>query len=338
MHAASQDLPCLFEVGLLPTRALRHRARRPAARLPAGRPRHDDRADLRRPAAQGALGRRLVDPAAADATGCATPRSTSSCWSSCATRWPPSSTSRASGRGPSRSSPRWSPGPGVPARRRTDPWRRTSGIHRVRTRRGLGLVESLWYARDTIARRLDRAPGRILPDVAISEVAESTTPGPGRAAQGPGLLPAPGQALRGRLAGRDRRGRAAARHRAAGPAPRRRRTRRRPGSGPRRTRRPPPGSPGSARRSPPAPRSSSCPVENLLTPEHVRRLTWTPPAELTPRVGRRRPRRLRRPPLAARADRRPPHRRPRRPLTRPPHPSPPRPSRSVYHVHVVNRP
>ena len=24
------------------------------------------------------------------------------------------------------------------------------------------------------------------------------------------------------------------------------------------------------------------PVENLLTPEHVRRLTWTPPADLTP--------------------------------------------------------
>ncbi len=59
---------------------------------------------------------------------------------------------------------------------RTDPWRRTSGIHRVRTRRGLGYVAALWYARDAIAQRLDRAPGKILPDLAISELAGHKTP------------------------------------------------------------------------------------------------------------------------------------------------------------------
>ena len=32
LHAASQDLPCLSEIGLRPARALRHRARRPTAR------------------------------------------------------------------------------------------------------------------------------------------------------------------------------------------------------------------------------------------------------------------------------------------------------------------
>jgi ribonuclease D len=50
---------------------------------------------------------------------------------------------------------------------RTDPWRRTSGIHRLRTRRQLAGVRALWEARDAMARRRDTAPGRILPDAAI---------------------------------------------------------------------------------------------------------------------------------------------------------------------------
>ena len=68
-------------------------------------------------------------------------------------------------------------GAGIVPEPRTDPWRRTSGIHRVRTRRGLGYVAELWYARDDIAQRLDRAPGKILPDAAISELAAAKTPG-----------------------------------------------------------------------------------------------------------------------------------------------------------------
>ena len=59
--------------------------------------------------------------------------------------------------------------------RRPDPWRRTSGIHKVRTRRGLAYVAELWYARDDIAQRLDRAPGKILPDLAISDLAAAST-------------------------------------------------------------------------------------------------------------------------------------------------------------------
>ncbi len=54
---------------------------------------------------------------------------------------------------------------------RTDPWRRTSGLHRVRGRRGMGLVRGLWQARDAMARSRDTAPGRILPDQAIIEAA-----------------------------------------------------------------------------------------------------------------------------------------------------------------------
>ncbi len=50
---------------------------------------------------------------------------------------------------------------------RRDRWRRTSGIHKVRTRQGLAAVRELWTVRDQIARRRDIAPGRILPDSAI---------------------------------------------------------------------------------------------------------------------------------------------------------------------------
>ena len=54
---------------------------------------------------------------------------------------------------------------------RRDRWRRTSGIHRVRDRRGLAAVRELWSARDHIAQRRDVAPRRILPDSAIIDAA-----------------------------------------------------------------------------------------------------------------------------------------------------------------------
>lgn len=55
---------------------------------------------------------------------------------------------------------------------RVDPWRRTSGIHKVRKPRHLGIVRELWLARDAIAQRRDTAPGRILPDRVIAATAE----------------------------------------------------------------------------------------------------------------------------------------------------------------------
>jgi len=50
---------------------------------------------------------------------------------------------------------------------RIDPWRRTSGLHRVRGRRLLGAVRELWETRDEIARTRDVSPGRIIGDGAI---------------------------------------------------------------------------------------------------------------------------------------------------------------------------
>jgi len=56
---------------------------------------------------------------------------------------------------------------------RVDAWRRTSGMHRVRGRRGLGAVKALWETRDQLAERRDVTPGRIIPDAAIVAAAQA---------------------------------------------------------------------------------------------------------------------------------------------------------------------
>jgi ribonuclease D len=53
---------------------------------------------------------------------------------------------------------------------RVDPWRRTSGLHKVRSPRQLAIVRSLWLARDQVAQRTDTAPGRIIPDSSLLAV------------------------------------------------------------------------------------------------------------------------------------------------------------------------
>lgn len=54
---------------------------------------------------------------------------------------------------------------------RVDPWRRTSGINTLRSRRAIAVVRELWYARDAIARDRDTSVGRVLPDAALVEIA-----------------------------------------------------------------------------------------------------------------------------------------------------------------------
>lgn len=58
-----------------------------------------------------------------------------------------------------------------PAGPRPEPWRRTSGLHRVRGRRSLAAVKALWEARDAIASKRDVTPSRLIPDSAIVEAA-----------------------------------------------------------------------------------------------------------------------------------------------------------------------
>lgn len=56
---------------------------------------------------------------------------------------------------------------------RAEPWRRTSGIHQLRTPRQLAAVRALWEARDERARSRDVAPGRVLPDKAMVSAAQT---------------------------------------------------------------------------------------------------------------------------------------------------------------------
>ncbi|MBY8866748.1 ribonuclease D [Streptomyces sennicomposti] len=63
-----------------------------------------------------------------------------------------------------------------PPEPRKEPWRRTSGMHKVRRRRQLAVVRELWQLRDRIAQRRDVSPGKVLSDAAIVEAALALPP------------------------------------------------------------------------------------------------------------------------------------------------------------------
>jgi ribonuclease D len=56
---------------------------------------------------------------------------------------------------------------------REQPWRRLSGLHSVRGVRGLAVARELWQARDEYARETDIAPGRLVPDSALVAAARN---------------------------------------------------------------------------------------------------------------------------------------------------------------------
>jgi ribonuclease D len=58
-----------------------------------------------------------------------------------------------------------------------DRWRRTNGLQHVRSRLGLAVVRELWDERDLLAERYDLAPGKVLPDKAITDLAAAMTAG-----------------------------------------------------------------------------------------------------------------------------------------------------------------
>ena len=58
-----------------------------------------------------------------------------------------------------------------PSPPRREPWRRSSGIHKVKRRDQLAIIKSLWHERDTLARDADVAPGKFLSDAALLELA-----------------------------------------------------------------------------------------------------------------------------------------------------------------------
>jgi ribonuclease D len=61
---------------------------------------------------------------------------------------------------------------------RIDPWRRTSGMHKVKRRNHLAVIRELWQERNSLAQELDISPGRLLSDAAITELALASDKGP----------------------------------------------------------------------------------------------------------------------------------------------------------------
>jgi ribonuclease D len=55
----------------------------------------------------------------------------------------------------------------VPKPAREEPWRRLSGLHTVRGRKALAVARALWTAREDYAREQDVSPGRLVPDRAL---------------------------------------------------------------------------------------------------------------------------------------------------------------------------
>lgn len=56
---------------------------------------------------------------------------------------------------------------------RTEPWRRISRLSSLKTRRDYAVARELWYTRDGIAAERDIAVGRILPDAALVDIARA---------------------------------------------------------------------------------------------------------------------------------------------------------------------
>ncbi|MBE1876815.1 ribonuclease D [Myceligenerans pegani] len=160
---------------------------------------------------------------------------------------------------------------------RVDPWRRTSGMHVLRSPRQVAVVRALWEARDATARARDISPGRVLPDRAIVAAARAM---PRTAGQLVALPEFAGKGIR-RRAGYWQRAIDGARELPENRLPSVR--------GPRTDGPPAPRlwgdrDPVAARRLKSArelvatlSERHAVPVENLLQPDALRRLCWKPP-------------------------------------------------------------
>jgi ribonuclease D len=161
---------------------------------------------------------------------------------------------------------------------RAEPWRRLNGLHAVKGQRNLAVARELWVARDSYAREVDTAPGRLVPDAALTAAARTL---PASKRELASLKEFTGRASRTQL---DRWWAAIETGLATTDLP----VLRPPGDG-----MPPPRvwsdkNPVADRRLKLARAAVTkraeeldLPVENLLTPDTLRRLAWSPPADLS---------------------------------------------------------
>ncbi|WP_204694994.1 ribonuclease D [Geodermatophilus bullaregiensis] len=169
-------------------------------------------------------------------------------------------------------------GPPAP---KADPWRRTSGVHGLRNRRQLGMLRSLWQARDDLARKRDVAPGRVLPDSAMVSAVQADPQTEGALLELPVFRGRANRKLVGTWFGALARGRALPEAELPPHS--------RPGEGPPPVNRWADRDPAAATRLQAAraglaelSEKHSVPVENLVSPDLVRRLVWIPPEPRDP--------------------------------------------------------
>lgn len=156
---------------------------------------------------------------------------------------------------------------------RGEPWRRLSGLHQVRGGRNLAVARELWLAREEYAQAQDVSPGRLVPDRSLVAAVLAAPESKSALA---GLKAFHGRASRSQL---DRWWDAIVRGRTA-PEPRRERP---TGDGP-----PPPRAwadrnpeaDARLKKARPAVEALAgelgMPTENLLTPDFLRRVAWEP--------------------------------------------------------------
>ncbi|MBW8766170.1 MAG: ribonuclease D, partial [Geodermatophilales bacterium] len=164
-------------------------------------------------------------------------------------------------------------GPPAP---KADPWRRTSGVHGLRSRRQLGMLRSLWQARDELARRRDIAPGRVLPDSAMVSAVQADPANEGALLELPVFRGRANRKLVGTWFTALARGKALPESELP--------LHSKPGDGPPPVNRWADRDPAAAKRLQVAraglaelSEKHSVPVENILSPDLVRRLMWSPP-------------------------------------------------------------
>ena len=158
-----------------------------------------------------------------------------------------------------------------------DQWRRTSGLHKIRQPRVLATVRELWFERDRIARDRDTAPGRVIPDTALVDIALADPHGPGDLPRGHRAIHRSQRAwleavTRARSLGDDELPVASVK--SDGPPPQRSWVNRDPVAAERLAL--------TRERLGVFAEEHTIPIENVCSPDPLRRVIWTPPPQPSP--------------------------------------------------------